>query len=283
MEAQREAQWTFSQDAMTVIVYPGSLKTWTTPPRREELALLPEAFERFWHVNDKQYKEYAGRCGSREGAVRDEAKRAGAEEVFARAARTETQRDIAEMAKTIEKLPEGLRQACRTVANTTLGMQRESQGLEMFAEQYGVKVEKPADRYTAVVAVAPDFIIQVRGRVDGVATLEGERVVLEVKTRTRRLSRRVGPERPQLEMYLRLLNCERGMLVETYGNTMQATPYARNDEYYGALMARLKAFVRRFLAFVRSKEAKRRYTEMTEWERAEYVAEMIRGYAVRRP
>jgi hypothetical protein len=267
----------FESHARTVVIYPAVVHTFTTPPRPDTVRLLPEAFEHLWHVNDPKYRDYASRCRSRDSAVKEAVREHGAGELFESAARTETQEDLHRISAPIDRLPPALRQACRTVANTTLGTKREACGLDMFAAQYQCEVERPAHRFQAVAAVAPTFIIEVRGRVDGLATIDGKKVVLEVKTRTRRLMRKIGPERAQLEMYLRLLNCERGLLIETYGDAMQVHAYVRNDEYYGALMERLARFAKRFVEFLNSPGEKKRYTEMGEQARQQHVARMITG------
>lgn len=261
--------------AQTLIFYPGSVKTWTSTPAPGEWTRLPEAFERLWHVNDSAYREFAQRCKGRDAVVRAAAAAAGAAPLFERAEQAETQQDVAALAEEIGALPPALRQACRTAANTSLGLRQESSGLEQFAAEFGVEVERPRNRFAAIVLATPDFLVQVCGRVDGLAVINGRRTVLEVKTRTRRLNRRVAQEQAQLELYLRLLDCERGVLVETFKGTMQATPYARNDGYYRRLMSRLQAFAGRFAAFLQSTEAKLRYTDMSEQERINFVAEMI--------
>jgi hypothetical protein len=267
----------FLSDARTVVIYPANIGTFTTPPHGDALKHLPEAFEHLWHVNDPQYRNYALRCRSRDSVVQEAVAEHGVDELFKKAASTETQADLHRITAPIDRLPPMLRQACRTVANTTLGTQREAYGLDLFAERYECVVERPANRFQAISAAAPSYIVLVRGRVDGLTTIDGKKVVLEVKTRTRRLTRRIGPERAQLEMYLRLLNCERGLLIETYGATMQVNEYRRNDEYYNALMGRLAQFVERFVVFLNSPAEKKRYADMCEQARQQYVARMITG------
>lgn len=267
----------FAGDAQTIIIYPGSVKTWTATPTAEERRRLPEAFERLWHSNDKDYMKYAELCRSRDKAIRNEIGRKGLQEVFDQAARARTPKDLQELAPQIDALPRELKRACKTVANTALGNNREARGLELFEEQYKVKATKPKERFTAIALVSTRFIIQLRGRVDGLAEMNGKTTVLEVKTRTRRLNRCITQERPQLELYLRLLNCERAILIETYGETMQTHYYYRDDVYYENLIRRLKIFVEGFHKFLGSPSAKRAYTAMSEQARAEYVVKMIQG------
>lgn len=274
----------FSDRARTLVFYPGSIRTWITPPKRGQLGRLPAAFEALWHPNDKTYAKYASLCQSRESHVHAEMsrgmRRAEVQTLFDRAAATESSRDIAAISREINALPcPVLKRACRTLANTTLGNKGEPEGLRLFEDKFGTVAERPAERYSVICAVCPpDFILEVRGRVDGKAVVDGRPTVLEVKTRTRQLFNHItDQERIQLEFYLRLLNYTHGMLIETHDGAIATHSYVRNDNFYRGVMGRLVGFARRFMEFLDSHEERLRYVLLREQQRAEFVAAMIRG------
>jgi hypothetical protein len=286
-----EAPRKLSGRARTLVFYPGSIRTWITPPKKGQINRLPAAFEALWHPNDKSYARYAALCQSRESHVASELARGSDcygnyQDLFDRAAATETSRDIAALSREINALPSPvLKRACRTLANTTLGNKGESVGLRLFEDKFQAKVERPAERYSVICAVRPpDFILEVRGRVDGKAVVDGRPTVLEVKTRTRQLFNHItDQERVQLEFYLRLLNYTHGMLIETHDGTIATHSYVRNDDFYRGVMGRLVDFAQRFMEFLDSHEARLRYVRLPEHQRAEFVAAMIRGEGSFRP
>jgi hypothetical protein len=301
--------------ARTIVVFPASLALLSAPPSRQERERLPEAFERLWHQNDPNFERVAEHHPSRAEEVARAARRSPrAAAALARAAATESPRDIAALARALgtEPLSRGVRRACRTSANTSLGNRGELPTLERYAAMRGCVVRCPRHRFSMLASIDPArFVVEIRGRVDGVVLARegaGARpggevfpeehvrppgapasavaawmganldAVVEVKTRTRQLFGRPSrAELVQLNTYLTLLNARRGVLVERFGERVGTHEVFRDDALHARTMAGLRRFLVRFCEFLDDGAAQRRYLALPDRARARAVADLIVG------
>ena len=99
----------------------------------------------------------------------------------------------------------------RTNAQKKIGLQREKEGIDMYEEHTGNKVNFRNSRMLTIHVGNTKVV----GKVDGINDRD---VVIEHKRRTRGLLRRVLlHERIQCILYMKMLGVEEAHLVETFG------------------------------------------------------------------
>lgn len=298
-------------EVRTIVVYPGNMGTFTRRPTRKERERLAESFERLWHLNDPEYGEITRGCRSREESVRTARRDPAVEEIHEEAQRARAPTDVAEVLRKLAgvEMPADAMRACRTAAYTSVGNAGESPALAHYAARYGVCVRQPRYRFAMICLVhTAQYVVEVRARVDGLvlvkdmphpkgdpvrpgALLRQERpadaaewrgpnvaTVVEAKTRTHGLFKGIARnERVQLEMYLQILQANRGVLVERFGAQMMVHQYVRSDDYYICVVSALRRFMDVFAGFLGSRPARRRYVQLHEAARAHAICDMIDG------
>ena len=292
--------------ARTVVVYPGNLGSITHTPTPKEEARLPETFERLWHVNDPDFDAITRHCPSRGQQVMTAIRACPrAADIHAEAKTARAPRDVARVLGKLAQvaLSPAARRECKTTAYTSVGNAGELPALNDYARMSGSVVRQPHHRFTMICLVDPRrYVVEVRGRVDGIVLARDEggvpgvgprervddpslwqgahiRTVVEAKTRTHMLYGKPSTnERVQLEMYLQILGTTRGVLVERLGgqNTI-VHHYTRSDEFYAKLMGALARFMDVFVDFLEDAAARARYTTLTHGRKILAIVHMVEG------
>ena len=154
---------------------------------------------------------------------------------------TETQKVFEEAAAKLQLIAtlsatekEVVLEAIRKTAYTTHGLRQEDATALKVSSEEGVRLAKDDSFYTQHVCSAAGYEVVVVGKVDRIEQCpDGSRVLVEIKNRTKRLYRQLYPtERIQLQVYLQMLDLEKGKLVEQYNDQVNTIEVARDREYW---------------------------------------------------
>lgn len=182
---------------------------------------------------------------------------------------SETQKVFEEAALTIKSIAtlsdaekEVVLEAVRKNAYTSHGIRQEDATALKVSSEKGVCLARDDKFYTEHICTVAGYEAVVTGRVDRIEQCpDGSKVLVEIKNRTKRLFRQLYPtERIQLQVYLQLLDIEKGKLVEQYNNEVNTIEVTRDREYWRTYIhPKLVEFATALIAILTDPVARDRY------------------------
>ena len=112
---------------------------------------------------------------------------------------------------------------------------KEQQNLNKIQTTKHIKIDQRNSKmYTKELYRCDDYVIILRGKVDGQSTGEdGEGIIIESKNRTKQLFKRLRSyEQVQLEAYMFLTGYQKALLTEHYNDTEHCIEYQHNEEFW---------------------------------------------------
>jgi hypothetical protein len=129
----------------------------------------------------------------------------------------------------------------RSKVYTNHGIQKETE----TAQNSRLKLETDDNYYEIYVGEYNDREYVVVGRIDRIEVLpDGTRVLVEIKNRVNRFFNKVYPrENVQIQVYLEMLDIDRGKLVEQYNGQVNVLEVSRDREFFdGTIFPGLEEF-----------------------------------------
>ena len=142
-------------------------------------------------------------------------------------------------------LPRAVECCAKSHMNCSHGQKAETSDLDRLERTIGTSVSgRNLEMRFARVYVSANIAVDLAGRIDGQAQDDTGRYVIETKRRIHKLLGIPVYERVQMEMYMRMWNCDRCLHVETFGETQQKTWVHRDNGFATELVTKLRAFAR---------------------------------------
>jgi len=162
-------------------------------------------------------------------------------------------------------------------AKQTLGIQNESNALELYTKKTGRKViENNEQIFEKKYKTARGRVFKITGKVDGFAKVDGKKQLVEVKNRVNKLFKLI-PEYEKLQMnyYFALTNTISGELVEKYNTEISIHKYEFNESIYRDSLRLLSRQVDFLFDFVGDTEMLALYKTLSYDERKKYLDEQL--------
>ena len=230
-----------------------------------------EVLEALWQKHQKETFTLV----TKDDVVQAALKNPEAERVFKAVEKTitkdssETQKVFEDAAMTIKSLTtlsaeekEAVLQSVRKTAYTNHGLRQEDATARKMSSEKGVRLEKDDGFYTEHICDMAGYEVFVTGKVDRIEQCpDGSKVLVEIKNRTKRLFHRLyAAENIQIQVYLQLLDLERGKLVEQYNSEVNTIEVNRDrDCWTNVIRPRLVEFATKLITILTDPVARDSY------------------------
>ena len=128
----------------------------------------------------------------------------------------------------------------------------EEQHTDMLARERGLRISKRNEEVYSIEVRINGHVIEIRGKIDGILTEEGQPVIVETKTRRNRLFRSIPLyEKVQIETYMRMVGAHKAVLNQRMACADKAPLgpptllYARDDALWKSVLDGLAVFVQK--------------------------------------
>ena len=173
------------------------------------------------------------------------------------------------MLKTVPKKEQDLlTKSVNSVAFTNFGTKNETSGVKLFEQLRNTVVETPSKYYSKNLFIIEDQNKKpnnwsIGGKIDGLYTNDGDKVILEIKNRMRGLFNSLRDyEKVQCYAYMYALNLEQVSLAECYktkeGTEMCIIDITWDDDYWETeIVDKLSNFIDDFYDFLKDDNRKK--------------------------
>lgn len=138
-----------------------------------------------------------------------------------------------------------------SVINTNHGIKKEDGAIQMYENEYSVKLDTSQEYTSKHVFNKNDYQIYIGGKVDGLNQENKE--IIEVKNRVHNFFSSVRDyENTQIQLYMYIHKYNNAKLVEKYDNQIRVTEIGFNEDYVNKIKENLKIFINAFCSFIDS-------------------------------